>query len=145
MKIKGFKAWRPNKKFVKDVASVPYDVVDYDQALELSKGNPLSFLHVVRADIHFSREDNPYSDKIYQKAKSNLQKLIDEKVLLQESSESIYLYSQKLDDHVKVLTNKAREYRRQNKSMDFVLTDFEKKLAEKIYTNVEKRNPEKTK
>ena len=69
MKIKGFKAWRPNKKFVKDVASVPYDVVDYDQALELSKGNPLSFLHVVRADIHFSREDNPYSDKIYQKAK----------------------------------------------------------------------------
>ncbi len=100
MKIKGFKAWRPNKKFVKDVASVPYDVVDYDQALELSKGNPLSFLHVVRADINFSKEDNPYSDKVYQKAKSNLQKLIDEKILLQESSESIYLYSQKLDDHV---------------------------------------------
>ena len=99
MKIKGFKAWRPNEKFVKDVASVPYDVVDYDQALELSKGNPLSFLHVVRAE-ELIKEDNPYSDKVYQKAKSNLQKLIDEKILLQESSESIYLYSQKLDDHV---------------------------------------------
>ena len=56
MKIKGFKAWRPNEKFVKDVASVPYDVVDYDQALELSKGNPLSFLHVVKQILIFLRK-----------------------------------------------------------------------------------------
>ena len=37
MKIKAFKAWRPNKKFAEDVASVPYDVVDYDQALNYLK------------------------------------------------------------------------------------------------------------
>ena len=100
MKIKAFKAWRPNKKFAEDVASVPYDVVDYDQAFELSKNNPLSFLHVVRADINFSKENDPYSDRVYKRAKLNLQKLIDEKILIQESTESIYLYSQKFEDHV---------------------------------------------
>ena len=100
MKIKAFKAWRPNKKFAEDVASVPYDVVDYDQASELSKNNPLSFLHVVRADINFSKENDPYSDRVYKRAKLNLQKLIDEKILIQESTESIYLYSQKFEDHV---------------------------------------------
>lgn len=100
MKIKAFKAWRPNKKFAEDVASVPYDVVDYDQAFELSKNNPLSFLHVVRADVNFSKENDPYSDRVYKRAKLNLQKLIDEKILIQESTESIYLYSQKFEDHV---------------------------------------------
>ena len=38
----------------------------------------------------------------------------------------IFIHSLKLDDHLKVLTNKAREYRRQNKNIGFGLTDFEK-------------------
>ena len=38
--------------------------------------------------------------RFIQKAKLNLQKLIDEKILIQESTESIYLYSQKFEDHV---------------------------------------------
>ena len=69
MKIKGFKAWRPDEIFVKDVASVPYDVVNYDEAQLLSKGNPKSFLNVVRADINFPKDYDPYSDEVYKKAK----------------------------------------------------------------------------
>merc|ERR1712038_1048212 len=44
----------------------------------------------------------------------------------------IFIHSLKLDDHLKVLTNKAREYRRQNKNMGFALTDFENKLKEQL-------------
>ena len=44
----------------------------------------------------------------------------------------IFIHSLKLDDHLKVLTNRAREFRRQNKSIGFELTDFEKKLAEQL-------------
>ena len=100
MKIKGFKAWRPDQKFVKDVASVPYDVVDYDEAVLLSKNNPKSFLNVVRADINFPKSNNPYSEEVYKKAKSNLQSLINDNTLIQEKRDSIYLYSQKFNDHI---------------------------------------------
>ena len=44
----------------------------------------------------------------------------------------IFIHSLKLDDHLKVLTNKAREYRRQHSQIGFALTDFEKKLAEQL-------------
>ena len=44
----------------------------------------------------------------------------------------IFIHSLKLDDHLKVLTNKAREFRRQNKCIGFGLTDFEIKLAEQL-------------
>ena len=100
MKIKGFKAWRPDQKFVKDVASVPYDVVDYDEAILLSKNNPKSFLNVVRADINFPKSNNPYSEEVYKKAKSNLQSLMNDNTLIQEKRDSIYLYSQKFNDHI---------------------------------------------
>ena len=51
MKVKAFKAWRPAEGKAETVASVPYDVVDKQQAMELAAGNPDSFLHVVRAEI----------------------------------------------------------------------------------------------
>ena len=44
----------------------------------------------------------------------------------------IFIHSLKLDDHLKILTNKAREHRRQHSHIGFALTDFEKKLAEQL-------------
>ena len=42
----------------------------------------------------------------------------------------IFIHSLKFDEHLKVLTNKARDHRKQNKSLEFSLTDFEKKLMD---------------
>ena len=50
----------------------------------------------------------------------------------------IFIHSFKLDDHLKVLTNKATEIRRQNKNIGFELSDFEKKLAEQL--NISSQN-----
>ena len=58
MKINRFKAWRPLNDLVEEVASVPYDVVDRQQAEKLAEGNPNSFLHVVRAEIDLPEIDN---------------------------------------------------------------------------------------
>ena len=65
MKINRFKAWRPLNDLVEEVASVPYDVVDRQQAQKLAEGNPNSFLHVVRAEIDLPEIDNVYSDAVY--------------------------------------------------------------------------------
>jgi uncharacterized protein (DUF1015 family) len=100
MKIKAFKAWRPVADKVEQVASVPYDVVDTAQAAELAAGNVDSFLHVVRAEIDLPEGTNPYSDAVYAQAKFNLQRLMDDGVLIREEEPSLYLYSQQMGDHL---------------------------------------------
>ncbi|MBN2162163.1 MAG: DUF1015 domain-containing protein [Pontiellaceae bacterium] len=100
MKVKAFKAWRPAADKAETVASVPYDVVDTKQAAALAEGNPDSFLHVVRAEIDLPADTDPYSDAVYAKAKANLQRLMDDGVLIREDEPSIYLYSQQMGDHI---------------------------------------------
>jgi uncharacterized protein (DUF1015 family) len=100
MRVKAFKAWRPAEGKAERVASVPYDVVDTKQAAALAAGNPDSFLHVVRAEIDLPAGTNHYSDQVYAKAKANLQRLMDDGILVRESEPSIYLYSQQMGDHI---------------------------------------------
>ena len=100
MKVKAFKAWRPMAGKAEQVASVPYDVVDAEQAAKLAEGNPDSFLHVVRAEIDLPEGTNPYSDLVYDTAKANLQRLMDEGILIREEEPAIYLYSQQMGDHI---------------------------------------------
>lgn len=100
MKVKAFKAWRPVPDMASTVASVPYDVVDSKQAAALAAGNPDSFLHVVRAEIDLPEGTDPYSNEVYAKAKENLQRLMDDGILIRETVPSIYLYSQQMGDHI---------------------------------------------
>jgi uncharacterized protein (DUF1015 family) len=70
-RIKAFQALRPVEELAAKVASVPYDVVNRDEAAALADGNPLSFLHVVRPDIDFPPQKNPYEADVYEKARAN--------------------------------------------------------------------------
>src|SRR6185436_10756472 len=75
--IRPFHALRPRPEKAKAVASVPYDVVNTDEARELAAGNSLSFLHVSRPEIDLVPGTDLYSDEVYQKAAENFQKLIE--------------------------------------------------------------------
>ena len=90
--IKPFKALRPAKESAELVASVPYDVVDRQEAKELVGENNLSFLKVSRAEIEFDDSVNSYSQEIYNKAKENLNFLKKEAPLLIDDSSHFYLY-----------------------------------------------------
>ena len=87
-----FRALRPSPAAAARVAAVPYDVVSTDEARALAAGNPLSFLHVSRAEIDCPRETHPYGDAVYAKAVSNLERLKDEAPLLIEDTASLYVY-----------------------------------------------------
>jgi uncharacterized protein (DUF1015 family) len=100
MRVKAFKAWRPAEGKAQRVASVPYDVVDTQQAAALAANNPDSFLHVVRAEIDLPEGTDPYSDAVYDQAKANLERLQNDGILIREETPSIYLYSQQMGDHV---------------------------------------------
>ena len=100
MRIRSFKALRPAPEKVTQIASLPYDVVKTEEARELAKDNPLSLLHIVRAEIDFPAGTNPYSDAVYAKAVENFRNLVDNGHLIRESEPSLYIYQQKMGDHV---------------------------------------------
>ena len=92
--IKPFKALRPEPELVTRVASPPYDVLNSEEARQLVKDNPYSFLHVNKAEIDLDSSVDHYDQKVYEKASENLNKLIKERVYLQDEQEKIYIYRQ---------------------------------------------------
>ena len=59
------------------MAAVPYDVVSTSEARRLAAGNPLSFLHVSRAEIGLPDGADPYGGPVYERAAGNLQALVE--------------------------------------------------------------------
>ncbi len=90
--IRPFRALRPRAEQVKQVASVPYDVVNTEEARALAARNPLSFLHVSRPEIDLPEGTDIHSEAVYQQAANNFVKLIENAPLESETEESIYLY-----------------------------------------------------
>jgi len=100
--IRPFSALRPPAKRASQVASVPYDVVNTDEARALAAKNPLSFLHVSRPEIDLPDGTDMYSDPVYRKAIENFERLIKDCPLVTEESPSIYLYRLIMGDHEQV-------------------------------------------
>jgi uncharacterized protein (DUF1015 family) len=84
------------------VASVPYDVVNTDEARALAEGNPLSFLHVSRPEIDLPAGTDIHSDAVYKKAVDNFEKLIANCPLEKEAEPSLYLYRLVMGQHEQV-------------------------------------------
>lgn len=101
-RIKAFKAVRPPTDLAEHVASVPYDVVNRSEAAALAEGNENSFLHVVRPDIDLPPDTDPYDDKVYTQAASNLRKLIDQGALVRDGTARLFLYRQIMDGQPQV-------------------------------------------
>lgn len=90
--IKAFKAVRPAQEVAEKVASVPYDVVNRNEAAELASNNPINFLRVTRSEIELDKNTDPYNESVYLKAKENFQKLIDDGHLVQDEEAKFYIY-----------------------------------------------------
>ena len=97
--IRPFKALRPAPDAASRVASVPYDVVNTEEARALAAGNPLSFLRVTRSEIDFPDSADPYSDAVYDKARANLEEIRKAAPLVSETEPSIYFYRLRMGEH----------------------------------------------
>src|SRR3954447_24490397 len=87
-----FRALRPAPDAADRVASVPYDVVNTEEARALVAGSPLSFLRVTRAEVDLPPETNPYSDQVYAQALRNFEDLKRAAPMLIEEEPSLYFY-----------------------------------------------------
>jgi len=111
--IRPFAAVRPAKEKANLIAALPYDVMNSDEAREMVKDNPLSFLHVDKSEIDLPREIDLYDEKVYQKAKENLYSLIDNNHLITEEKPCLYLYQQIMNGHAQtglVACSSVQEY-----------------------------------
>lgn len=90
--IRPFKALRPTKESAEKVASVPYDVVDRDEAKVYAGDNNLSFLRITRSELELPAETDAYAKEVYINAKENLNRIKNEAPLITEDKPSLYLY-----------------------------------------------------
>ena len=96
--IKPFKAVRPASEYVKMVAELPYDVMSREEAKEIAKGNKYSFLHIDRAEIDLDDQINEHDEKVYEKAKENLDDFMKKNIFVKDEKDAIYIYREIVDD-----------------------------------------------
>ncbi len=94
MRLHPFDALRPKPELAARVAAVPYDVVNRNEAAELARDNPYSFLHVGRSDIDLPKDVDPHDDRVYSGARAALDDLISRGILVREGTPALYLYRQ---------------------------------------------------
>jgi uncharacterized protein (DUF1015 family) len=97
--IRPFRALRPAPEVAPRVASVPYDVVNTEEARALAHDNPLSFLHVTRSEIDLPPDTDPYSPRVYEQAVRNLEELKRSAPLVVEGEPALYFYRLRMGAH----------------------------------------------
>lgn len=95
--IKPFRGIRPKKGLESQVAALPYDVYSSEEAREVVKGQPYSFLNIDRAETQFPVGTDPYSDEVYDKAKEMFWNQVAEGIYVTENTPVYYVYELIMD------------------------------------------------
>lgn len=90
--FQAFRALRPTAEEAAAVAALPYDVVNREEARRIGEQNLKSFLHVDRAEMDLEEEIDLYDNRVYQKAKENLEKMEQDGLLVQDEKPCYYIY-----------------------------------------------------
>lgn len=95
--FKPFRALRPIPEKAAEIASLPYDVMDSDEArIEVQK-HPLSYIHVEKPEVDLPLGTDLYDPSVYAKAKENLDSYALRGLMKQDSAPMFYIYRQIMD------------------------------------------------
>lgn len=97
--IRPFRAVRPHETLADKVAALPYDVMNSEEAREMVKDNPYSFLHVDKSEVDLPASIDLYDQRVYDKARENIVKFIEDGTLVQEKEKALYIYTLVMDGH----------------------------------------------
>ena len=95
--IKPFKGIRPPRKFVEQVESRPYDVLDSEEARAEAGDNEKSLYHIIKPEINFPEGTSEYDPRVYEEAARQFQKFQDKGWLVQDKDEHYYIYAQTMN------------------------------------------------
>lgn len=97
--VRPFRAIRPEKDIADRVISLPYDVMNRQEASDMAKGNPFSFLRICRAEIDLPDTDQ-HSQAVYERARDNIADFMDKGIFKQEEKPALYIYREIMDGRV---------------------------------------------
>jgi len=92
MKVRPFKAIRPNADIVDQVTCLPYDVFSEREARDIVEANPKSFLKIVRPETAFPEGTDPSSQEVYERARDFINENIANGVFEADDSDCFYIY-----------------------------------------------------
>lgn len=93
-----FSAVRPAEGKAQDIAAVPYDVVNADEAREIITAHPKSFLTISRTDALLADCD-PYDDRVYRESRRIFDQYIADRLFIQDKHPCLYIYRVSHDGH----------------------------------------------
>ena len=96
--IKPFRGVRPPKKFVSQVASRPYDVLNSEEARAEAAGNEKSLYRIIKPEIDFPVGKDEHDADVYEKAVENFHMFQREGWLVQDEEELYYIYAQTMNE-----------------------------------------------
>ena len=96
-RIKPFKGVRPPKNIAQSVSSLPYDVMNSEEAAQMAEGKPESLLHITRAEIDLPGCKDTHHEKVYKKAVENYKNFKQNNWLVQDDKPHYYIYAQTMD------------------------------------------------
>ena len=97
--VKPLSGLRPLPEHAAQVSSLPYDVMDSDEARAIVSANRNSFLRVTKAEVDLSPDSDPHSPAVYRQAKQNLDEFVSSGLLRQDQTVCFYVYKQKMGQH----------------------------------------------
>jgi len=92
--IKPFNGLRPPKEIAEELACLPYDVMNSEEAAEMAKNKEKSLLRITKAEIEIPEVKDVHSEKVYNKAKENFEKFQQNGWLVQDEKPRYYIYAQ---------------------------------------------------
>lgn len=95
--VKPFRGLRPPRAIAKDLACLPYDVMNSEEAMAMASGKECSLLHITRSEINLPAGTDVHSDDVYNKALENFKKWQEKGWLVQDKEPVYYIYAQTMD------------------------------------------------
>jgi uncharacterized protein (DUF1015 family) len=96
--IKPFKGLRPpTREICEELACLPYDVMNSEEAARMAAGKPRSLLHVTRAEIDCPAGTDVHSEEVYNKSVANFKMFQREGWLVQDETPRFYVYAQTME------------------------------------------------
>jgi len=94
--VKPFRGLRPPRSIVGDLACLPYDVMNTEEAIKMAEGKECSLLHITRSEIDLPSDTDVHSEEVYKKSVSNFKLWREKGWLVQDEEPHFYIYAQKM-------------------------------------------------
>lgn len=96
--VRPFCCIHPAKGMESEIAALPYDVYNRQEARIAVQGKPLSFLNIDRPETMFAPEQDIYAPEVYEAARERLWNMVRDGSFVKEPEPVYYIYELTMDD-----------------------------------------------